>query len=292
VKGLYGCQGSVEKAPDLVDIWIHALVTYSHTRLTEPNKDKLIALHGISQRIADFLGDNLWHGFLSSGLPYSLRWYASCRNHCNFDEAPEDNAFASWQIVRSNHQWSFVEHHPGEDPLLRIVDGPANSSRLCCIGRIVPLQLQLEASHVPCQRPPHMLTIFGFAAESDGRRVTGFYRATMGCSNYSDPFNAHLDHTVDLADGKLSWLLLPVCWETHQWRWRPEGIPYEEALSTAMPHLTTGLTRFSALILQPNANGDLVRVGLLHNEEYLSNANFLVLLKAVQKAKPRFLMIS
>ena len=137
-----------------------------------------------------------------------------------------------------------------------------------------------------------MLTIFGLAPESDGRRVTGSYRATTGCDDSTDPFNAHLDHTVDLANGKLSWLLLPVCWKTNPWRWHPVLMPYEEALSTGMPHLNTGLTRFSALILQPNANGDLVRVGLLHNEEYLSNANFLVLLKAVQKAKARFLMIS
>jgi hypothetical protein len=282
----------VKEAPDLAFIWFSALVTYSHTRLTEPNKDKLIALHGISKRIADLLGDNLWHGFLSSGLPYSLCWYASCKNRCDFHDVPEDNALASWQFVRSNHQWSFVKHYPGEKPLLCIVDGLADSSLMCCIGSIVPLQLELEAGHASWQRPPHMLTIFGLAAESDGRRVVGSYRARMGCSDVGSTFNAHLDHTIDPADGKLSWLLLPVCWETNRWRWRPGGMTYEEALMTDYPHLNTGLTRFSALILQPNADGDLVRVGFLHNREYLTNANLLVLLEAIQKAKPRFLMIS
>lgn len=296
VRGVYNILSSVKRPPHLPSIWYGALKTYSKTKLTEPNIDKLIALRGISKRIADFLGDTLWHGFLSSKLLHTLCWYAGCRQEstrgaCSYRVVPDNDHFPSWRFVRSNHRWRFLESLPRVDPLLRIIDDPMHPNRLCCIGSIVPLEVQMEAGHPRSQRLVHVLTLFGLAAnpEAHGKRLIGSYRVSESCF---DPyaFHARLDHFVASSDGKLSWLLLPVCWQPS--RHRIGNVTPESAHLLDTPDLNFGLTHFAGLLLQPKPNGDLVRVELLYNNEFRSRANLLVLLTTVQKAEPRFLMIS
>jgi len=90
----------------LTTLWFRALFTYTRTNLTEPKKDKLITVLGISKRVAKALGDTLWQGFLSPTLPYSLCWYATCRPENRESEPCEalvNDAFPSWHFARSNH---------------------------------------------------------------------------------------------------------------------------------------------------------------------------------------------
>jgi hypothetical protein len=135
VKGSYGWSNSVEGSPDLASVWCQVLETYSKTKLTQPNKEKLIATQGISLRIADFIGDSLWHGFLSSKLPYFLCWYISCKEcdeeePCDFCDTLGNGYFPSWHFARHNQRWRFPKNNFRTLPLLRIIDDPTESGCL------------------------------------------------------------------------------------------------------------------------------------------------------------------
>jgi hypothetical protein len=208
---------------------------------------------------------------------------------CDYRDTPENDCFPSWHFARSNHRWDFLEHHPRVDPLLRIIDDLTDLSRLCCIGNVIPLPVELEAGHTQSQISVHVLTWSGLAAKANGSRLVGSYRVSTSC-HYTPAFHVRLDGSVKESVGRLTWLLLPVCWQTG--KGQTAGVIPEDAWMLDLPHHNSGLRHFSGLILQPRPNGELVRVGLLYNDEQVSYANLAVLLEAVQKAKPRLLMIS
>jgi hypothetical protein len=86
---------------DLLDLWPQVLYTYSGTQLTMPDKDKMVAVQGVSKRIAELLNDTLYFGFLASTLPQSICW-----NVCDADspEQAENQSYPSWHFARWNKQ--------------------------------------------------------------------------------------------------------------------------------------------------------------------------------------------
>jgi hypothetical protein len=295
------CAGSIaaDSSTHLTNLWLRALYTYTRTNLTQPNKDKLIAVLGIGKRISKTLGDTLWHGFLACTLPYSLCWYAACnldkmRETC---EVAVNDSFQSWHFARSNHRLKFVRIR-GAEPLLRIWDAPTDSDRLCyCIGKVVPLQVPLDINRPLRKLSPHSLILFRFVVEAGGARLTSSYVSDAGGERYRDSwegtkvglghFEVRLDHPhVYESNLKLSWLLLPVCWRTvRRSSYRDSGIRRSS-------HRDSGIRGFTGLLLRARSNGELVQVGLLYNMAHLMRDDLAAMLEAVRKAKPRLLVIS
>jgi hypothetical protein len=144
---------SKHSEPGLVSMWFRALLTYSRSKLTEPNKDKLVAFQGISRAVADSIGETLLHGFLPSTIPYALCWYAAChplgKPSC---DPGENNSVASWHYSRSNHVYGLL--YPDTDrsmPLIHVMHELCNLQRLCCLARVIPLQVkwELDRSSMP-----------------------------------------------------------------------------------------------------------------------------------------------
>jgi hypothetical protein len=286
------CAGSLaaQNAPTthLTSLWFKALYTYSRTRLTEPNKDKLIAMLGI--RIAESLDDTLWRGFLSSTLPSSLCWYAACepkmlREPC---DALVNDKFPSWHFARSNHSLSSA-HHSRALPLLRILYDWADLDRLYCIARVVPLQVELGVSCGRTHNTVHVLQLYGLTAQADGMRLSSSYCADEYCRHDDRvlPFAVHLDQPVYGPDSKLSWLFLPVCLHPRVEQ-PPNWTPEVEKDWVCNIRRITGV---AGLLLQSRPNGETIRVGFVSVDHH-REAELAVLLHAVRKAKPRFLMIS
>lgn len=66
-----GGQGAC-KSPYLV--FENAFKIYTRSRLSFPDKDRLIAFSGVVSRVSELMNDKYCNGFLESELPYALCW--------------------------------------------------------------------------------------------------------------------------------------------------------------------------------------------------------------------------
>ena len=159
-------------------LWGCAISRYTQTVLSVPNKDKMVAVQGISQRIAESLDDTLFFGFIACTLPRSLCWYVKDedRRH-KLPEQAENEFFPSWHFARSNEELSLPKfdsrkikplmvlfHNSKVDPTL-----PAAPEFLGCVSRTISLAVNLEkvmTTSVPQRR--HCLYLQDITQSSNG----------------------------------------------------------------------------------------------------------------------------
>jgi hypothetical protein len=283
----------------LIHCWNNAFNSYTQCKLTIPNKDKLIALQGISKRIAGLLQDTLFFGFLSCRMPYSLCWISG--DPLNMESGPENCAFPSWHFARSNKALSILNnvcggdksyagfempllcyfHSPDLDPSLSMVP-----KYLCCIARTVSLVTEVVHGR---SLPLTLTRRLDDIAEDSVRKIVGLPR-----SDASEPFQGFgvTSETSESLQG------FDITFDhDHQ------KSEYDERACmtlTLMPVFTTGRPMADdryceGLVLQQTANGDHVRKGVFtcYSAYGLSPiSNLGVLLEALEAATPRFIMIA
>jgi hypothetical protein len=268
---------------DLIHLWNDALGTYSRSTLTMPNKDRLIALQGISKRIAELLQDILFFGFLTCRMPYSLCW--ASEGSMTTPNSLKNYAFPSWHFARSNdgvflRHSSYDENEIGRrferplscyfnstnlDPALSVVP-----KYLCCIARIVLLVAESELE----QSPPALelslgLRLDNFVKYSD--EIVKIFSSNGRYDSYSR-FNIIFDGGNRGSNSdKRAWTLLPVCISG-----RPK--------SRRRP--------CSGLVLRQTSCGDFVRQGIFIHDGTSRPSHPYVLLEALEAATPRFFMIA
>jgi hypothetical protein len=245
-----------------------------------PNKDRLIALQGISKRIAGLLQDTLFFGLLSCRMPYSLCWTSG--GPVNTQISLENCAFPSWHFARLNSEvflhdsacegdesrncferpLLYYFHSPDLDPTLAVVP-----RYLFCISRIVLLVAEKEFEQSPGLAISFYLD--NFTKDSDGK-VKVFSR-TESYDHYSS-FTMIFDRaTPGYNSGKRTWTLLPVIISVHR---------------------TSQYHSYSGLVLQQTSHGDFVRQGIFFSYEAPGSPDPGMLLKAAEAATPRFIMIA
>jgi len=160
-----------------------------------------------------------------------------------------------------------------------MIPHPTDPDRLFCIARVVPLQVGLQVGRTPCKPSVHEFGLVNFAAEASGSRLVSSHCAEEDCRRGLS-FRARVDHAVHDPDWNISWLFMPVCYQVYFSSY--EHRTYENSRRR----------RFAGLLLQQGSLGELVRVGQLYNGTDKNDADLSVVLEAVRKAKPRFLMIS
>jgi hypothetical protein len=263
---------------DLIYIWVRAFTSYSRSELTMPHKDKLVALQGISKRIAELLGDTLFFGFLSCRMPYTLCWRPG--GFMSTQRNLENDTFPSWHFARSNeeitHQDDACEESSSgyryERPLLCYFPSPDLDPTLsvvpkflCCITRIV--SVVAESAFDRSQRIG--LRLDSFTQDSNGQ---------VGISSQNTVFDSFkgiklvFDHAYQKSEyDKRTWTLLPVS---------IYGRPGSES------------RHCSGLVLQRTADGDFLRKGTFVCYGDSSSSDLCVLLGALNVAAPRFVMIA
>jgi hypothetical protein len=265
---------------DLIRLWNSVVLNYSRSTLTMPNKDRLIALQGISKRIAGLLQDTLFFGFLSCRMPYSLCWTSG--GPVGAQISLENCAFPSWHFARLNSEvflhdsacegdesrdrferpLLYYFHSPDLDPTLSVVP-----KYLCCISRTVLLVAEKEFEQSPGLAISFHLD--SFTKDSDGR-------VKVFSPTESYDLHSRVSMIFDRAvpgynSGKRTWTLLPV------------GISV---------HRTSPYHPYSGLVLQQTSHRDFVRQGAFFSYETPGDPDPGVLLKAVEAATPRIIMIA
>jgi hypothetical protein len=269
---------------DLIRIWHRALNSYSRSELTMPHKDKLVALQGISKRVAELLQDTLFFGFLSCRMPYALCWRPRGYTSMSPPGDLENDTFPSWYFARSNEEITngddiceksssgyryerpLLCHFPSPDldPTLSVVP-----KYLCCITRIV--SVVAESGLDQSQRIGMRLD--SFTQDSDGHVSISSRNAI---NDSLEGFNLVFDHAYLKPDyDKRTWTVLPI---------------------SIYSRTTSEIRGCSGLILQQTADGDFVRKGTFrcysHSCSLTPPSDLQVLLDALKMAAPRFVMIA
>lgn len=267
---------------DLIYIWCQAFQSYSQSELTMPNQDKLVALQGISKRVATLLHDTLFFGFLSCRMPYQLCWAPG--GNVTPRRELENDSFPSWHFARSNEEITFSGipyqesyrgsryerpllcyfHHPELDPEAAVVP-----KYLCCVAKTV----SLVAASCFEQSQRTSLRLVESTKGSDGQvRIAS---QNKKIDSFGSLLNIVLDHAWESRHDRRTWTLMPVYVSGHP-----------------MPGTTPESRLCSGLVLLRTANGDFVRKGVFRCSGSSPVSNIGVLLEAFGKARPEFVMIA
>jgi hypothetical protein len=222
----------------------------------------------------------LFFGFLSCRMPYVLCWVA----HSIFGPRRrlENDAFPSWHFARSNEVIN-LESIPCkkgksgyryERPLLSYFHSPKLDPEssvvptyLCCVARTISLVAESDFE----REKKINLRLVGSKERPDGQveitsRSVGLMQSSLGSLSIT------YDHTWETQYDRRTWTLLPVY---------------------VSGHLTTQENLYcSGLLLEQVANGDCVRKGAFSCGGGSTACDVDVLLEALGKARPRFVMIA
>lgn len=271
---------------DLVYIWNCAFQSYSRSTLTMPNQDKLIALQGISKRVAELLQDTLYFGFLSCRMPYSLCWvvdYYGLRR-----PGIENESFPSWHFARSNDRLHQHDDPYGaskvtrryERPLLCYFHSPdldPTSSvvprYLCCVAKIIIL---VADSSDFLQSQQIRLNLAEITENADGNvRIVSRNKERSTLTS----FHVNFDHAWNSQYDRRMLTLMPVYTSGHP-----------------MPGDAKDRRACSGLVLQQITDGGFVRKGTFTCYKHFSvdpyDFSLDLLLKALSKARPKLVMIA
>jgi hypothetical protein len=284
---------STKSRSTILWLWRCAISRYTQTTLTVPNKDKMAAVQGISQRIAESLNNTLFFGFLACTLPQSLCWYVEdgARRHKLPDQA-ENDSFPSWHFARSNEGISLPRfdgrkikplmtlfHNSKVDPLL-----PAAPEFLGCVARTISLAIKLETVTTSVPRRKHCLYLQETMQSSD--EELSLVHAVPTHSDYNT-VRLTLDQPYLESDLKNSpWVLLPVYLEGplrtlhRQQKFMGNGPVSDKHRLTC-----------HGLFLLRSANGDLLRKGVFACTGDEWNPNLYRLFDAMKRARPNFVII-
>lgn len=276
-------------------LWCRAVRTYSKAKLTSPDKDKLVAIHGISTRIADLLGEPLFFGFLPSTLPWSLCWKSEAVAQFSYPTScAQNDHFPSWHFARQN-EWilmprggpRFWEKGFGErsvrylmctlDHSLLDQTLPTAPKHLCCLARAMFLVIQgsLEKASPEMEADTsrqHCLDLKKHTYSSTDKRII----IVSTISSDAGTFWVHLDHeSMNSEFTEQPWLLLPVY------------ISEPRTISSA-----SDAGHCAGLLLQKSADGDLVRRGVFQCERRGGDASLDVLLEALLHTKAGIVMVA
>lgn len=213
-------------------------------------------------------------------MPYLLCWAA--RGIMSPRRDLENFAFPSWHFARSNEEIGYGDDackkaksgYRYERPLLSYFHSPELDPEssvvptyLCCVARIV--SLVAESEFEPSQRIS--LRLVGFTVDSD--RQVRIASQNDGTYDSSGNLNITFDHVWESGGyDKRMWTLMPVYVAGHP-----------------MPGTAQ---ECSGLVLERTANGDFVRKGAFNSYGDSTVCTMGVLLEALSKTRPEFVMIA
>jgi hypothetical protein len=294
---------------ELIATWCNAIWTYSRTSLSKPDEDKLIAVQGVTKRIADLMDDSLCYGFLSSTLPHTLCWSRPPEGRNPEGHTVDNESFPSWHFARLNEEFQFSEQHtlqyrtsrdifPESIPLLRILTDPdldhslhALPKYLYCLAKTVSLVIKPETSRPSIERVLPRLNLTQFSTNPSTNHST--VSSTFG----TGALKVTLDHSCQESHlSRRLWTLLPVYITAPAQNCR-DG---RRALRVLHKSRDAGTADFMfarrmccvGLFLQQTGDGSFLRKGMFTCYWRRPESDLALLLEALRNAKPRLVMIS
>ena len=294
---------------ELIAIWCNAIWTYSRTTLTKPEEDKLVAVQGVTKRIAGLLGDPLCYGFLSCTLPHALCWSRPPESRNPGGHTVENGSFPSWHFARVNEEFLFSEQQilqrrasndtlPESMPLLRIIPDlnfestlPVLPKHLYCLARTVSLTIKPEPSRPSKESVLPRLNLKEITTNPNTNHSTISSNLGTGALKITLDHACHESHLC-----RQPWTLLPVYITS------PARNCYDGRRSLRVLHLGrdahaedfTFAKRLccAGLFLQQVDDGSFVRRGMFTCYWRRPGSDLALLLEALRSAKPRLVMIS
>jgi hypothetical protein len=294
---------------ELIATWCNAIWTYSRTNLSKPDEDKLVAVQGVTKRIAGFLNDSLYYGFLSSTLPHALCWSRPPESRNPEGHTMDNSSFPSWHFARLNEECLFSEQHtlqhrargetlPGSMPLLRIIPDPgldrtlpALPKYLYCLAKTVSLVIKPEPSRPSIERVLPRLNLNHFTTDPSTNHTT--ISSTFG----TGALKVTLDHACQESHlSRQPWTLLPVyitapaqnCRDGR----RSLRILHKGRDVDGEDFMFARRMCCVGLFLQQTDDGTFVRKGMFTCYWRRPRSDLALLLEALRSAKPRSVMIS
>ena len=281
----------------LLSLWRSAMLQYSGTQLTMPNKDKLVAVQGISKRIAGSLNDDLFFGFLKSTMPQSMCWQHIGGRWAL--EQTENQSYPSWHFARLNTQvyvpCPMPDRAQFDAPLLALFHNsnvnpalPAVPEFLGCVARTVRLKVKLEQD-TQYLSPIHNLNFNGSTLHSGDQQtlICSIPTKTLWEEEDRSTLLLTLDQPcLESVLGNTMWVLMPVSVEgsLSALRKKPRSM-----IEGRQPD--RNLLRCRGLFLQRKTNGSLVRKGAFICGNADGGTNLCLLLEALERARPRFIVL-
>lgn len=307
--GYLGPRAEPWSRSELIATWCNAIWTYSRTMLTKPNEDKLIAVQGVTKRIAGLLSDSLCYGFLSCTLPHALCWSRPPESRNPEGHTVENASFPSWHFARLNEEFLFSEQHtlqyrasrdtfPESMALLRIIPNPDLNSTLhilpkylYCLARTVSLTIKPEPSRPSKERVLPRLNLTEFTTNPTTNHST--ISSTFG----TGAIKVTLDHACQESHlSSQAWTLLPVYITTLARNCR-DG---RRSLRILHQGRDAGAEDFNfakrlccvGLFLRQTGDGVFVRKGIFNCYWRRPGSDLALLLGVLRTAKPRLVMVS
>ncbi|GAB7329013.1 hypothetical protein MBLNU13_g00864t2 [Cladosporium sp. NU13] len=293
----------------LVVTWCNAIWTYSRTTLTKPNEDKLVAVQGVTKRIAGLLDDSVSYGFLSCTLPHALCWSRPPESRNPEGHTVDNHSFPSWHFARVNEEFLFSEQHtlqyrashdtfPESMALLGIIPDPdldhilpVLPKYLYCLAKSVSLIIKPKPSRLSKERVLPRLDLTHFTTNPTTNHST--ISSTFG----TGALKITLDHACQESHlSRQPWTLLPV-YITTLARNSRDG---RRSLRVLHKGRDAGAEDFMfakrlccvGLFLQQTGDGTFVRKGMFTCYWRRPGSDLALLLAALKSAKPRLVMIS
>lgn len=294
---------------DLIATWCNAIWTYSRTALTKPDEDKLVAVQGVTKRIAGLMNDSVCYGFPSSTLPHALCWSRPSESRNPEGHTMENTSFPSWHFARLNEEFLFSEQHtlqyrashntlPESMPLLRIIPNPdldhtlpVLPNYLLCLARTVSLTINPEPSRASIPRVLPRLHLTQFTTNPSTNHST--ISSTFG----PGAVKVTLDHSCQESDlSRQPWTLLPV-YITAPAQNRREAsrslrVLYRGREANGEDFMLARRMCCVGLFLRQTDDGTFVRKGMFTCYWRHPGSDLALLLEALRSAKPRLVMIS
>jgi hypothetical protein len=293
----------------LIATWCNAIWTYSRTSLSKPDEDKLIAVQGVTKRIAGLMDDSLCYGFLSSTLPHALCWSRPPEGRNPEGHTVDNGSFPSWHFARLNEEFQFSEQHtlqyrasrdtlPESMSLLRIITDPdldhtlpALPTHLYCLAKTVSLKIKPEPSRPSISRVLPRLNLNHSTTNPSTNHST--ISSTFGTGALKVTLD-HACHESHLCGQP--WTLLPVyitapaqnCRDGR----RSFRVSHAGRDASAEDFMFASRMCCVGLFLQQTGDGTFVRKGMFTCYWRRPGSDLALLLEALRSAKPRLVMIS